>query len=509
MKQLLDKLETALSRIDHLFSIALIDIDFFIRYCIRFSEEQCDEVMNNIIAFFLQVFETEDVFYELGGDEFAIILHNHSNRSTEKRINRTLTRFKKERFLTHLGEGYKHVRMTFSAGIATFPENGSKDILCKKAVTALFLAKSLRRNHVSCYVENTEDHVNRIIFNESLSIKSIIGRWGEIGHTHTPTPVSTCLLWEPQAIAMGGLGNLFIADQNNHQILCYHKGYVIPIAGNGTYGYSGDGSYADKAQLNKPTGLCISDQKLYITDTGNDAVRMVDLITNQISTICGRGQAGYSGDGGLAVYAKLSKPGGIVVDKKNNIYINDIANNVIRKVDTDGMISTFAGNGRFGFSGDGDLASNASFNEIYNIAVDNKGNFLYIVDYLNHRIRKVDLKTNTIETCVGNGLSHDTTDNEDPLLSSLNRPVAVCLDCEGNLYIAEAGNSSIRVVSKKDNKIFTLVGGCGSGTGQSEDIRTYKLTNPNGLAVYDNMLYILDGGNNRICKIKLTFLRGE
>lgn len=510
LKKLLARLEKELLNRDEQFSIVLIDIDFFIRYCMRFSEKECYIIINNIVQFLKSELSQTTILYEIGTDEIAVILDDESADEAKIKMNLVLKRFRKQRFLSFLGEYYKKVRITFSAGIAAYPDNGSKNIILKKAVTALFTAKSLRRNHISCYEEDIIYNDTSIIYNENLSVETIVGEWGEIGDTHSKRiKGQECFLWEPQAIAVDEKGNLYIADQNNHQILCYKKGYVSNVAGNGSFGYSGDESEAVKAHLNKPTGLYVCKNKLYITDTGNDVVRMVDLKTNIITTICGTGQAGYSGDGGYATCAKLNKPGGIVVSKQNEIYINDIANNVIRKINEKGIITTFAGDGVFGYSGDGEKAVDASFNEIYNIGIDNESRYLYIVDYLNNRIRKVSLLNNHIETCAGNGSRGDTIDNVIPAQTNLNAPVAVCFDYQDNMYIAESGRSSVRIVSVESNKIYTLVGGNSNGSEQTSIINNYKLANPNGLAVYRDVLYILDGANNRICSIKLNFLGGE
>lgn len=153
---------------------------------------------------------------------------------------------------------------------------------------------------------------------------------------------------------------------------------------------------------------------------------------------------------------------------------------------------------------------NATFAEIYGIGIDKCNGNIYVADYFNHCIRFIEVSTGTIRTIAGNGTSGYEGDGLEPLKAKLNRPVAVCTDIEGNIYVAESGNSCIRVIARNENKIYTLVGDGVPGTGTSGNVNCFRLANPNGLAVNSkNQLYILDGSNNRICMIDLNNIRRQ
>lgn len=485
------------------FSLVIIDIDFFLRYCIRFTKKQCDKLMDNIEAFLMNAFAGMAFFHGAGCDEFYILMEGMDNNSARELVDRVRCRFRRERMAAFLGEEYQRVRMTFSAGIASWQGKGNRDIVLKKAVTALFMAKAMRRDRVQCYEEIISQNPSRRLLCDAITIEAYAGGLGEIGGIRKKTHRRQGRFWEPQAIAASGDGRLYIADQNNHQILELEGNYLIPVAGRGSYGRAYDGILATEGGLNKPTGLCVHQREVYITDTGNDMVLRLDREKQRLYHVCGTGVPGYCGDGGAAREACLNKPGGAVVDARGNLYINDIANNVIRKVDTKGIISTFAGNGVFGFGGDGGLAIHASFHEIYGIGMDNAGERLYLADYFNHRVRCINVRTGSICTIAGNGIPGYDGDGGLPKKASLNRPVAVCTDWQNNLYIAESGNHSIRIILASQNRIYTLAGGCGMGSGIWETVKDFRLANPNSLCVSGKMLYFLDGANNRLCRINL------
>jgi hypothetical protein len=180
-------------------------------------------------------------------------------------------------------------------------------------------------------------------------------------------------------------------------------GIQTVVAGNGTYGFSGDGGPATSASLFLPYGVAVDGAgNLYIADLLNQRIRKVDT-TGTITTVAGSGTYGFSGDGGPAISANLGSPDGLAVDTAGNLYIADLYNRRIRKVDSSGMISTVAGNGAYGFSGDGGPATGASLSNPTGVAVDRTGN-VYIADQGNQRIRKVDI-TGRISTVAGNGAS--------------------------------------------------------------------------------------------------------
>lgn len=485
------------------FSLVIIDIDFFLRYCIRFTSRQCDKLMENIAKFLQDEFENMMIFHQNGCDEFYILMENYNNSKSGDLVERIRYRFRKEHMAAFLGEEYRTVRITFSAGIASWPENGDKDVIIKKAFTALFLAKAMRRNQVQCYMEESTVNTARCLLCPEVKIEVYAGKWGEIGRVRGKILRKESCFWEPQAIATSKDGRVYIVDQNNHQILQVEGEYITPIVGMGDCGRIRHGIPATEGRMNKPTGLCVSHKKIYITDTGNDMVICLDMESGRLYRVCGTGQPGYCGDGGMAQDALLNKPGGAAVDAYGNLYINDIANNVIRKIDHAGIVSTFAGNGDFGFYGDGGAAIHACFNEIYGISMDSRGENLYLADYFNHRIRRINTRTGHICTIAGNGYPGYAGDGGPPEEAALNRPVAVCTDQQDNIYIAESGNHSVRIIKASQKRIYTLAGGCGMGSGLEETAEGFRLANPNSLAVSGQTLFILDGANNRLCRINL------
>jgi sugar lactone lactonase YvrE len=233
------------------------------------------------------------------------------------------------------------------------------------------------------------------------------------------------------------------------------KGIIETVAGVGTPGYSGNGGPALNAKLRQPTSIAIdSAGNLYFADSPNDVIRKVD-VTGNISTIAGTGSHGYSGDGGLATSAKLNIPRGIAFDNNGNLYIADSENHRIRKVDRDGKISTVAGTGTAEYSGDGGLATSASLNRPVAVTFDSKGNLL-ITDRLNSCIRMIDSVTGIISTIAGTGIAGYSGDGGPAATAQLYYPVGIAVDSSGYLYIADTTNKRIRKVDPLTGKISTV-----------------------------------------------------
>ena len=250
----------------------------------------------------------------------------------------------------------------------------------------------------------------------------------------------------PYGLAVDASGNLYIADLENHVIRkVTASGTISTFAGNTTLGFAGDGGPATGAWLDQPFGLAIdSAGDVYIADSANHRVRRVTP-DGTINTFAGNGNAGYSGDGGPALSASLNGPCGIAVDASGNLYIADSNNDRIRKVAPDGTITTVAGNGAAGFSGDGGLATSAQLNRPFGVAVDAGGD-LFIVDYLNSRIRQVTASgvINTVAGHTGFGYSGDGSAATSALM---NFPSGLVLDPSGLVYIADADNNVIRLLT--------------------------------------------------------------
>jgi sugar lactone lactonase YvrE len=230
---------------------------------------------------------------------------------------------------------------------------------------------------------------------------------GAAGFSGDGGPAISAKLNNPQGMAVDGVGDLYIADSFNYRVRkVATAGTITTVAGNGALGFSGDGGPATSAKLYNPSDVAFDGAgNLYIADAFNNRVRKVDL-SGTITTVAGTGSKGFSGDGGPATSAQLNYPVALAFDGAGNLYIDDTRNNRIRKVDPSGTMTTFAGSGgtgprNGGFSGDGGPATTAQLNSPLGVAVDGAGN-LYIADTNNHRVRKVD-PSGTITTFAGSG----------------------------------------------------------------------------------------------------------
>ena len=216
------------------------------------------------------------------------------------------------------------------------------------------------------------------------------------------------------------------------------------MAGNGSASYSGDGGVATNTALYYPYGVAVDGAgNLLIAEAANNRIRKVGT-NGIITTVAGNGGQGFSGDGGAATNASLNNPFGVAVDGVGNIFIADGYNQRIRKVGTNGIITTVAGNGGYGYAGDGGAATNASLRNPWGVAVDGAGN-LFIADQSNVRIRKVD-PNGIITTVAGNGSGGYAGDGGAASNAALSSPVGVGVDDAGNMLIADAGNNRIRKV---------------------------------------------------------------
>ncbi|HXP08168.1 MAG TPA: Ig-like domain repeat protein [Acidobacteriaceae bacterium] len=321
----------------------------------------------------------------------------------------------------------------------------------------------------------------------------------------TFTPEYPGQRWVPlQVVASGGNFNVGLSALGLGPVVALTPGVISTFAGNGTAGYAGDGVLATSAQLNSPVGVAFdSAGNLYIGDNSNSRVRKVNAATGIITTVVGNGTAGYSGDGGPATSAELNGPEVVALDSAGNLYIAEYYNNRIRKVAAaTGIITTVAGNGTQNYSGDGGSATSAALWSPTGVAVDSANN-LYIADFGNHRIRKVTAATGIITTVAGNGTLGYSGDGGPATGAELADPTHVVLDSVGNLIIADPGNNRVRKVTVATGIITTVAGnGTGAYAGDGGPATSAALHNPEYLTLdsADN-LYIGDYLNNRVRKV--------
>ena len=278
---------------------------------------------------------------------------------------------------------------------------------------------------------------------------------------------------------------------------------IHTVAGTGQAGFSGDQGPATAAQINNPYGLRIGpDGAMYLCEIGNHRIRRVDLKTGIIGTFAGTGEKGYSGDGGPANQAKMNEPYEVVFDHAGNLFFTDMPQHVIRRIDRKtSVITTVAGTGQPGFSGDGGPAAQAQLRQPHSIAFAPDGALL-ICDIGNNRIRRVDLKSGTITTFAGTGEKKPTADGSPLAGTPLNGPRALTVDNHGNLWLVLREGNAIYRIDPKQGKIFHVAGTGEKGyTGDGADARQAKLNGPKGISWSKEGVYIADTENHAIRRI--------
>ncbi len=307
----------------------------------------------------------------------------------------------------------------------------------------------------------------------------------------------------PYGIVRDAGGNLFVfTDQGI--IYKVTPGTVAPstmsvYAGAITAGYSGDGGPASKALLNQPfMGMLDASGNLYFSDAGNCVVREINASTQVITTVAGNGACGYSGDGGPATKAEFNNPQGIAFDGAGNMYVVDCENFVIRKINTSGVISTYAGiAGTIGYN-DNVTATQATFNTPEGIASDSNGN-LYVADTYNNVIRYINSDSLLVTTIVGTGQLGNSGDGGPAVDATMQYPFGVALDGQGNLYVADTVNAAIRKVNA-NGIINTIIGNYSWGfSGDGGPALQAAMSNPFQIAVDSSGdVWTTDYWNNRI-----------
>jgi sugar lactone lactonase YvrE len=316
----------------------------------------------------------------------------------------------------------------------------------------------------------------------------------------------------PLGAAVDGAGNTYVADTGNNRVVVFSPaGVETLVAGTGTAGYTGDNSTATLAKLSGPSAVAVTPGgMLYIADTGNNVIRLVNLQTGVITTVAGGGSSvcgiaiDTKGDGCIGTSTTFSKPAGLVADIFGNVYVADTGNNLIREINPQGYVSLIAGGasaactGSTDSYGEGCNPLKAVFSGPTGLAIDSQNN-IYIADTGDNEIRKIVASTNLMATVAGTGVAGSGNSTGLATGAQVNAPTGVAIDGAGNLYIGDTGNQAVRLVPSGSGYISTIVGTIGSagtGTGSAGSV---LLTNPRSVAVLNSgNVGVLDSGNNRL-----------
>jgi len=377
----------------------------------------------------------------------------------------------------------------------------------------------------------------------SAGLARIAGTPAGDAYTGDGQSALTTVLATPVAVTLDPAGDVYVSETRRVRRIAAAGGIVGTVAGDGTFGFGGDGGPASAAVLNTPAGIAVNNGSVYIADRNNARVR--EILGADIVTVAGNGMPSFAGDGLAATTAGLFAPSALAFDNSGNLYIADMSNDRVRRVDTSGIITTFAGEGnQAGFGGEGDPATEVPLNQPQGLAADLAGNVyvadtnhnrvlqvdpagnmhtvagtgtagvagldgptglavdaagnLYIADTQNHRVQMLG-SDGSVSTIAGTGAGGFSGDGGPAAAAQLSSPFAVAVDAAGNLYIADTGNNRVRLVTK-DGNIATIAGtgdaGYNGDTGAALDVALY---NPAGVAVdSQGNLWVTDTGNNRV-----------
>ncbi len=403
--------------------------------------------------------------------------------------------------LTALSQG----QITTIAGGATFAGDGSA---ATAARLALPVGVTVDRSG-SIFIADRDNNRIRKVDSTTGVITTVAGT-GLSGFSGDGGPATAAALAGPEAVAVDPSGNLLIADSGNYRIrrVSADTGIISTVAGGGepTEGI-GDGGPATAASVSGVSGITVDlAGNIYVADTGNNRIRRIDAATKIIATVAGNGIAAFSGDGGPATQASLSAPERIALDTSGNLFIADSGNSRVRRVSgANGVITTVAGNGKTDFSGDLGPATAAQMDP-GGVAVDVDGN-IYIADRGNTRVRKIDAATGIISSVAGGG--SDLADNVAATSSSLRFIHGIALDGGSNLLIADSGNHRVRKVASLTQVITTAAGGTRNEYLGDDGPATAALLGAPLAAAPDSSgnVYIADTDNNRIRRIDARTLK--
>jgi hypothetical protein len=331
-------------------------------------------------------------------------------------------------------------------------------------------------------------------------IQTLVGT-GEKGYAGDGGPSALALASEPFMCAFDAQGNLYECESSNHCVRRIDKvtGVITTVAGTGQVGYSGDGGPATRATLNSPYSLQVdTNGDIYIVDRLNAAVRRVEAATGRITTVAGTGVPGYSGDGGPGNQAQLREPNDCFLDGRGGLLIADILDQRIRRLDLrTGSITTFAGNGAKERSGDGEPATEASIFGARAVCLDRRGN-TYICEREGNGVRRVDAH-GVMSTFAGTGERGYSGDGGPAIKATWGAPKAIRCDHRDNVVVVDTENHAIRIIDANTGIVTTVAGGHRGGDGDGGPATAAGLDRPHGCDLDANgNIYVADSNNHRV-----------
>jgi DNA-binding beta-propeller fold protein YncE len=339
---------------------------------------------------------------------------------------------------------------------------------------------------------------------DRTSISTVAGT-GQRGYSGDGGQASQAQVDNPYGIAIGPGGALYVCDTDNHVVRKVSRdGTIATVAGNGKRGYSGDGQKATEASLNEPYEVRFDRRdNLFVVERMNHVVRFVDARTGLIRTVAGNGKAGFSGDEGPAVSASLHEPHSIQLDGKGSLYICDIRNHRIRRVNLkSGIITTFAGTGERAPTPDGAKISGTPLNGPRAIDFDKQGN-LWLALREGNAVYKLDLKQGTLHHVAGTGAQGFTGNGGPAKLAMLSGPKGLSIGRNGNIYLTDTESHSIRMIDVRKQTLELIAGTGKRGDGPEGDPKSCKMSRPHGIfAARDGTIYIGDSEAHRVRVIR-------
>jgi diguanylate cyclase (GGDEF)-like protein len=478
--QILKFLEDVLEENQYVICV-IADIDYFVNIASKVGDAEADRILQRIGTFLAN--NLSGFVGTYGNDEYIIIYDRFNQDEVCDDLNSVRKKIRKERFISQ-GSIYHNVRISLSFGLACSRKNETLYHLLKRTEIALCMAKKKGRHRVEIALDsNLQWSYNKEEFLYTLAGPALKGYAGDGGL------VINASLCEPYGICISDMGELYIADRGNHVIRRINKDEtIVTIAGCGAYGYAGDGDLAIRAKLNKPSGVAVDLLgNLYIADTGNHCIRKVD-VSGIISTYAGTGREGNTRYKESATNYCLSRPGGVVVDDRGNLYTNDYGNNRIVQIGD-------------GYAKELNIIGNCKNRDLidkpYGLAVTRNGQWLYIANLGHNNILRYDLKgdvTTIINITIGGAKIE---------------PYWIDIYGERYLFVADAANSCIIVYDIFMNKIIYIIGGPDPGYRDAKNRDgEIKFNIPAGIAVEQslNKAYIVDYANNAIRALNLELI---